>query len=555
MPTTVVKTIRASGGDYTTLSAWEAANQGGLVTADEVRVAECYNDWPSGLNDAVTIDGSTTDATRYMAITVAAGHRHTGKPDTGFRIVRSAAYGAVVLFNDPYCRASWLDVRNTGTEGSAIRQNGSNGSNSRASRCIGRTTGTAAYVSCFAGLAYTYQCLAIGGIQGFQGTGGYGTFEMVGCVASGSTTGFQLDSPGTDKRVANCVAYNCTNNYTGTFDAALSGNNASTSGTMPGSSNVSGISSADFVDAAGHDYHLAGGSALIGMGANLYTLITEDVDGDAWPSSGAWDIGFDYYVSAGGAVDLVIADATHSHTSDSLGLTSASLLSIAGAAHSHMADGVALSTAHVLAVADALHGHAADVLALATQSALAVADAGHAHLADALSLSASGAATLAIAESSHAHSADAIALTTASLLAVADALHAHTADSASLGAALYLAISASLHGHAVDAIGLTDQPTLGVADTAHSHASDTPALSSHALLAVADAVHAHLADGTGLGYAATLAILESMHAHASDVLAMSSGGSSTLGLPDEIRIVIAEQFIKIVRAERHIFRS
>lgn len=304
MPTTVVKTIRASGGDYTTLSAWEAANQGDLVTADEVRVAECYNDWPSGLNDAVNIDGSTTDATRYMAITVAAGHRHTGKPDTGFRIVRSAAYTAVVLFNDPYCRASWLDVRNTGSEGgTAIRQNGTNGSNSRVSRCIGRTTGTASYVSCFAGLAYTYQCLAIGGVQGFQGTGTYGTFDMVGCVASGSTTGYVLDSPGTTgKRVANCVAYNCTTNYAGTFDAALSGNNASTSGTMPGSSNVSGVTSSDFVDASGHDYHLAGGSALIGMGANLYTLITEDVDGDARPSSGAWDIGLDQVVGGGGTV-------------------------------------------------------------------------------------------------------------------------------------------------------------------------------------------------------------------------------------------------------------
>ena len=342
MPTTVVKTIHASGGDYTTLSAWEAANQGNLVATDEVRVAECYNDWPGGLNDAVNIDGSTTDATRYMAITVAAGHRHTGKPDTGFRIVRSAAYTAVVLFNDPYCRASWLDVRNTGAEGSAIRQNGSNGSNSRASRCIGRSTGTAAYVSGFATLAYAYQCLAIGAPVGFSGSGAYGTFDMVGCVASGCTTGFQLDSPGTTgKRVANCVAYNCTTNYTGTFDAALSGNNASTSGTMPGSSNVSGISSADFVDAAGHDYHLAGGSALIGMGANLYTLITEDVDGDARPSSGAWDIGLDQLVGGGGTVvELAGAGVAVAASSGSLAVS----IPLSAAAAASASAGADLST-------------------------------------------------------------------------------------------------------------------------------------------------------------------------------------------------------------------
>ena len=75
MATTVVKTIRASGGDYTTLTAWEAANQGDLTLLDEIRIAECYNDWPTGLSDNLIITGSVTDATRYMKVTVAAGHR------------------------------------------------------------------------------------------------------------------------------------------------------------------------------------------------------------------------------------------------------------------------------------------------------------------------------------------------------------------------------------------------------------------------------------------------------------------------------------------------
>ena len=377
MPTTVVKTIRASGGDYTTLSAWEAANQGNLVAADEVRVAECYNDWPGGLNDAVNIDGSTTDATRYMAITVAAGHRHTGKPDTGFRIVRSAAYNAVVLFNDHYCRASWLDVRNTGSEGStAIRQNGSNGSNSRASRCIGRTTGTAVYVSAFATLAYAYQCLAIGSPVGFSGTGTYGTFDMVGSVASGCGTGFVLESPGTTgKRVANCVAYNCTTTFSGTFDAALSGNNASSSGTMPGSSNVSGITSADFVDAAGHDYHLAGGSALIGMGANLYTLITEDVDGDARPSSGAWDIGLDQVVGGGGTVvELAGAGVAVAASSGSLAV-SISLAGSAAAAASASGDLSTSATADLAGSASATSNSNGTLTLSIPLSASAVAQA------------------------------------------------------------------------------------------------------------------------------------------------------------------------------------
>ena len=462
MPTTVVKTIRASGGDYTTLSAWEAANQGDLVAADEVRVAECYNDWPSGLIDAVNIDGSTTDATRYMAITVAAGHRHTGKPDTGFRIVRSSAYSAVIIFGDPSCRASWLDVRNTGAGGTAIRQNGTNGSNSRASRCIARTTGTAAYVSGFATLAYAYQCLAIGAPVGFSGTGTYGTFDMVGCVASGCATGYLLDSPGTTgKRVANCVAYNCTTNYTGTFDAALSGNNASSSGTMPGSSNLSGIGASDFVDAAGHDYHLAGGSALIGMGANLYTLITEDVDGDARPSSGAWDIGLDQVVGGGGTV-----------------------VDLAGA-------GVAVASATgALAVGIPL-------AASATASASASGD-----------LSTSATADLAGAATATGHANGTLSISIPlSASAVAQALASASLDhsvplggsaSATAGAAGTLTLNVSLAGAAIaHAASTASLATLGSTDLAGNAAASSTAAGALSLAVPLAGAAITLASGTG----------------------------------------------------------
>ncbi|MDV7392798.1 hypothetical protein RZS08_15625, partial [Arthrospira platensis SPKY1] len=115
MPTEVISTIRASGGDYTTLSAWEAGEQRNLVTADEIAVAVCYNDWPSGLNNSVTVAGWTTDATRYVKITVAEGHRHNGIPGGGFRLVASATVS--VTISAAYMQIEWIEIENTSASG------------------------------------------------------------------------------------------------------------------------------------------------------------------------------------------------------------------------------------------------------------------------------------------------------------------------------------------------------------------------------------------------------------------------------------------------------
>ena len=67
MPTEVVHTIRASGGDYTSLSAWQTAQKRDLVADDEIAVAECYDDWTgNGLSEDILIDGWTTDSTRHI---------------------------------------------------------------------------------------------------------------------------------------------------------------------------------------------------------------------------------------------------------------------------------------------------------------------------------------------------------------------------------------------------------------------------------------------------------------------------------------------------------
>lgn len=77
MPTTITETIGTSSRDFSTIGAWEAALPADLVSADQVRIGSCYNDSEfTGVFDTdalVTIEGHTTDGTRYIELTAATG--------------------------------------------------------------------------------------------------------------------------------------------------------------------------------------------------------------------------------------------------------------------------------------------------------------------------------------------------------------------------------------------------------------------------------------------------------------------------------------------------
>jgi hypothetical protein len=110
VPTVVVKSIGTAGGrDYSTLQAWEDACPADLVAADQVWKGECYNDseFTSVNTTLLTISGITTDATRYVWLSVAAGHSfadHASKATNPLRYDASKGVG----------------IRITGTETPAI---------------------------------------------------------------------------------------------------------------------------------------------------------------------------------------------------------------------------------------------------------------------------------------------------------------------------------------------------------------------------------------------------------------------------------------------------
>lgn len=87
----VLKTIAPSGGDYTSISAWEAAEQADLVTLDESHVAEIQGDWSGGPDTAsCVIAGWTSDATHTITVRADAANKASAVWDTNkYRLERT----------------------------------------------------------------------------------------------------------------------------------------------------------------------------------------------------------------------------------------------------------------------------------------------------------------------------------------------------------------------------------------------------------------------------------------------------------------------------------
>lgn len=297
MPTVVTHTLRASGGDYTTMSAWEAGEQRDLVALDEQEVLECYNDWPGGLVDNCTVAGWTTDSTRDITITVLAGHRHNGVLGDGFYMTTASSWAACIRFEE-VGTVEWIDARHTGGQGYGLRGSGS--------------SLDIAFKNCFAagphgGFAalnsehVLINCIAYDSGDGFTSSN-YGKTLLQNCGAFDCTTGFNFIHWATAQ---NCVAFGNTTGFgsTGTwgYGGSLVTHNASSDSTEPGVNPITtDIVSGDFSDETANDWSVSGaGSALYDAGYDLSAEFTDDIAGNA--RGATFDVGPFEYASVSSA--------------------------------------------------------------------------------------------------------------------------------------------------------------------------------------------------------------------------------------------------------------
>ena len=123
--TRVVDPDMGTGYDYDSLSDWEAdlgdTTSGNLPADNEIAVAKCRCTGGTADSDAVTVDGWTTDSTRYIKIWTdpTESYRHAGKWETGnkYRLVASRGCGIGSLnIKEHYVRIVGLQVDNTAAD-------------------------------------------------------------------------------------------------------------------------------------------------------------------------------------------------------------------------------------------------------------------------------------------------------------------------------------------------------------------------------------------------------------------------------------------------------
>ena len=305
----VVSTINKAGEDYNTLTLWEDAKDGDLVTGTRQETAECYDD-DGTLDDLININGSTTNDTYYMKITVPSGDRHYGIAGAGFKIDPSSN-GIVIAINDDHTVIEWVEI--TGWTGNYEGINLVGASDCTIGYCLLHDAS-----SSWAGISQSsntktgtkiYNCLIynINNSEGFYLKGAqYGVthLRVTNCTAYGCVSGF-FASSNNYPFVDNCLSYNNTTDFSGNF-AGEGDYNFSKDDTAPGGHAIHGTTDGktpDFVSTTGgsEDFHLQSTSDAIGVGVDNpgSGLYSDDIDGEARVST--WDIGADEYVAAGGA--------------------------------------------------------------------------------------------------------------------------------------------------------------------------------------------------------------------------------------------------------------
>ena len=342
MATEVVKIVdTGGGGDYSSLAAWEAdfgsctqsnypsmSGDGDLVGADLIAVADCRCSTGAADTTAVTIDGWTTDNTRYIKIWTDPNenYRHDGKWNTSaYRIVVTS--GDALAIREEYTKIFGLQID-----------------------CTSKPSGSSGIhiYSNYTYIGYSIIRNAERGIKPFLSSRIVYMWNsiIINCWraidndddTSSSQYAYNITAVGSDNHgILRCLAKNCLcKGYSSAcFYGLASGSDYNASDDDTGDdwgSYGRANQTFTFVDEVNDNYHLdSSDTGAKDYGTDLssdpYLSFTDDIDGET--RSGTWDIGADEYVAAGGTItgsaNIQSASSTSSATLAVLRALSASI--------------------------------------------------------------------------------------------------------------------------------------------------------------------------------------------------------------------------------------
>lgn len=309
-----VKTVKPSGGDYTSLSAWEAGQQKIIASGDSEQ-AECYS---MADTTAVTINGWTTASDAYIRIYTPTSERHDGKWNTSKYRLEAATN--VLVITEEHVRVEGLQIRYTSTTaaGIGVNINAAGAWDVRLDNCLIRAMDAIAN-NCNGVLSTTG---AAGSVLRMKNCAVYGWYS-----AGNFDAPVQINNANITAHLHNCTfargnygvraragTVNCKNCYSGATDygdyyqegTGVMNLTTCASEDTTGSAGLQNIAysttaGAYFtnITAGSEDFHIGASSALVDAGTDLSAdanyAFTDDIDGQT--RSGSWDIGVDEIVA------------------------------------------------------------------------------------------------------------------------------------------------------------------------------------------------------------------------------------------------------------------
>lgn len=310
-------TVKASGGDYTSLAAAVAGEEKNLVALDRQLTIECYAKLDTS---GVVFDRTawTTDATHYILVTVPPSERHAGTYDTSKYRIEVSNANPLQIHHGVYIVVEWLQIYLINGSNRPVYLGGAtnSASNITVRNCIVLVASNFGYNGAIHGSytgnagtnVYIYNNLIYGGLStsawGFQNEIP-GNYYLWNNTVVNFTGGLNRNGNGNVVAKNNLLSVTTTA-ATGTFAAGTNYNatNQSSMGyTVTGGGNTNDRVSQTFtfVNAGSSDYHLAEsdtGARDLGMSDPGSGAFSNDIDGQA--RSGVWDIGMDEIPAAGG---------------------------------------------------------------------------------------------------------------------------------------------------------------------------------------------------------------------------------------------------------------